>query len=108
MRKFDTGATRDNDENKPDYEGFLSPIVIQAYGAYMLKHQVQADGEVRPSDNWAKGIPMDAYMQSAWRHFLDLWLEHRGYGSRDGIEEALGGLFFNIMGYWHEYLKEFK
>ena len=27
-RVFETGATRDTDAGKPDYEGFLSPLVI--------------------------------------------------------------------------------
>jgi len=108
IREFDTGATRDIEEGKNDYEGFLSPAVLQAYGDYMTKHRVQADGELRPSDNWQQGIPKDVYIKSALRHIMDLWLEHRGYPSRDGIEAALGGLLFNIMGYWFESLKEWK
>lgn len=107
-RYFESGAYRDGEEGKPDYEGFLSPLVIQAYGAYMHKHRRQSDGEMRASDNWQRGIPKDEYMKSAFRHFMDLWLEHRGHESRDGIEEALGALLFNIMGYWHELLKEEK
>jgi hypothetical protein len=71
----------------------------------MDKHRKQADGELRDGDNWQKGIPKDAYIKSAWRHFLDWWKEHRGYASRDGLDEALGALLFNIMGYWHEVLK---
>jgi hypothetical protein len=106
IRKFDTGATRDTDIGKNDYEGFLCPLVIEAYGNYMTKHRVQADGDIRDSDNWQKGIPKNEYVKSAWRHLLDLWKYHRGYETRDGIDEALGGLLFNIMGYWHELLKE--
>lgn len=105
MRTFDTGATRDSDENKPDYEGFLSPLVLARYGEYMMKHQVQADGSLRSSDNWQHGIPKDAYIKSAFRHFMDWWLEHDGYESREGLEEALCALMFNVMGYLHEELK---
>jgi len=105
VRTFDTGATRDTDENKPDYEGFLSPLVLVRYGEYMMKHQVQADGDLRSSDNWQQGIPKDAYLKSAFRHFLDWWLEHDGYESREGLEEALCALMFNVMGYLHEELK---
>lgn len=104
-RYFTTGAYRDDDAGKPDYEGFLSPLVIQAYGAYMHRHRRQSDGRLRDSDNWQAGIPRSEYLKSALRHLLDLWLEHRGHPSRDGIDEALGGLLFNIMGYWHEHLK---
>lgn len=106
MRQFKTGATRDNDENKNDYEGFLSPLVIKAYGDYMTKHRKQADGKLRASDNWQKGMPKDCYIKSAWRHFHDWWMEHRGFGSREGIIDALCGLLFNVMGYLHEILRE--
>ena len=29
MRHFGTGATRDQDTTKPDYEGFISPLVTK-------------------------------------------------------------------------------
>jgi len=106
MRKFDTGATRNTDEGKNDYEGFLSPSVIERFGEYMTKHRKQADGQLRDSDNWQKGIPRTAYIKSSWRHFMDLWKEHRGIATKDGIEEALCAIMFNTMGYLHEYLKE--
>lgn len=105
MRKFNSGATRDNEEGKFDYEGFFSPLVIERYGQYMHKHRKQADGQLRDSDNWKKGIPLDAYIKSAWRHFLDWWKEHRGLKSREGLEEALCALLFNVMGYLYEILK---
>lgn len=106
MRKFDSGATRDTDFNKPDYEGFLSSIVIKRYGEYMKKHRVQSDGNIRDSDNWQKGIPKDAYIKSLFRHFMELWFEHRGFESSEGVEDALCALMFNSMGYLHETLKE--
>ena len=105
MRKFKTGATRDTDIGKNDYEGFIDPLVIKRFGDYMSKHRIQADGKLRDSDNWKKGIPKDAYIKSAWRHFLDWWMEHRGYKSREGIEDALCALMFNVMGYLYEILK---
>jgi hypothetical protein len=104
MRQFSTGATRDIAENKPDYEGFLSPLVIERYGRYMMKHQKQADGSMRTSDNWQKGIPQDVYIKSAYRHFMDWWKEHRMVPSKEGIEDALCALMFNVMGYLHELL----
>ena len=106
MRNFDSGATRDDDEEKFDYEGFLDPIVVERFGQYMQKHQKQADGKLRASDNWQKGIPKDAYMKSMFRHFMDVWKEHRGHPSKEGLEEALCALMFNAMGYLHETLKD--
>jgi hypothetical protein len=112
IRTFETGATRDSDSGKFDYEGFLSPLAMQRFAAYMHEHRVQADGALRDSDNWQRGMPVDAYMKSAWRHFMDLWMLHRGhlvFDSRDcrpvKIDEALCALLFNVQGYLHTYLK---
>jgi hypothetical protein len=106
MRKFESGATRNIDDDKLDPEGFLSPIVIKRYSEYMHKHRKQADGSLRTSDNWTKGMPKSAYMKSLWRHFLDLWMFHRGYKGREDIEEALCAIMFNTQGYLYEILKE--
>lgn len=108
MREFSTGASRDNEESKLDYEGFLSPLVIDRFAKYMHEFRTNPDGSVRPSDNWQLGIPFDAYMKSGFRHFMDWWMEHRHCESREGIERALCGLIFNAMGYLHEILKEEK
>lgn len=110
MREFSTGATRDNDENKLDYEGFLSPLVLQRYAEYMHKNRKQVDGKLRASDNWQKGIPLTAYMKSMWRHFWDVWFLHR-YTAKEGNlnyaqEEALCAVIFNASGYLHEILKQ--
>ena len=62
-RYFNTGAYRDTDENKNDYEGYLSPLVIEAFGNYMTKHRKQSDGNLRTSDNWQKGISKEVYIE---------------------------------------------
>lgn len=112
MRTFKTGATRDNDNTKLDYEGFLSPLVLERYAQYMNIHRIQADGKLRDSDNWQKGIPLVAYIKSLFRHMLDVWRIHRGYETINGneevnIEDALCAVIFNASGYLHEYLKMF-
>lgn len=106
MRNFSTGATRDTEEGKLDFEGFLSPIVLQSFADYMHKHRKQVDGEFRASDNWQKGIPLEVYMKSGFRHFMDWWTEHRHQTSREGMEDALNGLLFNVMGYLYEIKKK--
>jgi hypothetical protein len=105
MRTFDSGATRDSDQSKHDYEGYLSPLALRRFGEYMTKHRVQADGNIRASDNWQKGIPQDAYIKSLFRHFIALWTMHRGYGAEEDMEEALCAIIFNAQGYLHEHLK---
>lgn len=104
MREFDTGATRDADEGKLDYEGALSPLVLQRYTTYLGKHTKQADGAIRDFDNWKLGIPILVYMKSKWRHFMATWLHLKGYVKTD-IEESLCGELFNTMGMLHEILK---
>jgi len=104
MRQFETGATRDTDEDKLDFEGFLSPLAVEAFAMYMHHHRKQADGKLRDSDNWQKGIPRSEYMKSMFRHFMDLWKAHRGVGSADKVE-SLCALWFNVQGYLLEELK---
>jgi len=114
MRNFDTGATRDTDEGKNDYEGYLSFPVIEAYGNYMTQHRKQADGKLRDSDNWQKSFGdkhYDVCIKSLWRHFLDFWAIHRGYKRIDKINgheitliEAGCAMLFNIIAYMHIYL----
>lgn len=112
MREFSTGATRSSDAGKPDLEGFLSPLVIRRYGEFMHKNRVQADGKLRASDNWQKGMGRDVFLKSAHRHFLSLWLLHRGYEAKDefnepqNVQDELCACLFNLMGYLHETLLE--
>ena len=108
MREFATGATRDDDDAKIDFEGFLSPLVIRRFGQYMSKHRLQADGKLRDSDNWQRGIPKDQYIKSLFRHFVDVWLHHR-HGNEPWfnttfLEDALCAILFNVQGYLHEQL----
>lgn len=112
MRQFDTGATRNVDTDKFDYEGFLSPLVIEEFGRFMHRHRLQADGKLRDSDNWQKGIPFAAYMKSLWRHFFNVWKYHRGYpiynekGEPVSFKEEACAVMFNMSGYLHETLKQ--
>lgn len=110
VRVFSSGATRSPLGNKPQYEGYLNPLVIKRFGEYMLKHQIQANGERRAADNWQQGggIPKESLMDSGWRHFQDVWLHHRGYEKEaaEPLEEALCGLLFNTMAYLKHVLEE--
>ncbi len=106
MREFETGANRNDETGKLDYEGFLNPLVLKRFAEYMDSHRVLESGEVRDSDNWQKGIPLDSAMSSAYRHFQDWHLEHRGYDSREGVEAAICGLIFNAQSYLLTLLEE--
>ena len=106
MRTFKTGATRDVDNGKLDFDGFFSPLVLERFAQFMHKHRIQEDGKLRDSDNWQKGIPREQYMKSAWRHFMEWWTAHRGWrpATADQLEEMICALLFNSMGYLHEQL----
>ena len=121
LRTFATGATRDTAEGKLDFEGFLSPLAIQAFAEYMNENRVQSDGSLRDSDNWQKGIPMVAYIKSLFRHFFEIWSIHRkciragaldvdsgnidydfSIAYRRSMKKALCAALFNVQGYLHE------
>ena len=107
IRVFSTGATRDTDENKLDYEGFLSPLVIKRFAEYMQENRKQSDGSMRDSDNWQKGIPITVYMKSMFRHFMETWASYRE-GDMKKTEVALCALMFNVQGFLHELIKNKK
>lgn len=104
VRLFSTGATRDVDDGKYDYEAFLSPLVMEAYGRYMHACRMTATG-MRDGDNWQLGISLPVYMKSLWRHFFDFWKAHRHIATHSHqIINALA-IKFNTDGYLHELLK---
>lgn len=105
QQAFATGATRSADDNKFDYEGFLSPEVLNYFASYMHKNRVQRDGKLRASDNWQLGIPPHKYVKSLVRHGIDLWRAWRGtttYNPDTGKAQTLGELcaavLFNVQG----------
>lgn len=113
-RTFPTGATRDVDNSKLDYEGFLSPFVLERFSQYMHECRLRniPEGQtVRSSDNWQKGMPFVAYMKSLVRHVVDAWKDHRA--GVDGAtnsdiekrrEDTLCAIIFNAQGYLQELL----
>ncbi|MCP1937364.1 MULTISPECIES: hypothetical protein [Bradyrhizobium] len=112
-RTFKTGATRDSDDSKLDYEGFLSPLVLERYAQHMHAARKMPDGTVRESDNWARGIGRGVYMKSLWRHFMGVWKNYRGLPVTEvvggvtvvkDLETELCALIFNASGMLHEVL----
>jgi len=104
--EFPSGAYRDGQEGKLDYEGHISPLALQAYAEYMHNARYRPDGTVRESDNWQLGIPISSYVKSLLRHVMDVWLWQRGGNNEEPIKAALCGTIFNAMGMLHELVKE--
>ena len=105
-RVFDSGATRNSETGKLDFEGFMSPLVLCRYAEYMDDHRILEDKTIRDSDDWQKGIPISSYMKSLCRHLISVWLWHRGYKSAEDLETSLCGIIFNASGYLHEILQK--
>lgn len=105
VRTFESGATRSTEEGKLDFEGFLSPLVIERYAEYMHSHRKQPNGCMRDSDNWQKGIPIIAYVKSLWRHFFSVWKWHRSE-FKSNVEDDLCAVIFNSSGILHTLLME--
>jgi 5'(3')-deoxyribonucleotidase len=103
VRQFKTGATRDTDTGKLDYEAFFSPAVLKRRAEFMHKNRFQKDGSLRDGDNWQKGIPVDAYMKSLARHFMTIWGDYRA--GKPLPQEEVCALMFNAEGLLHEDLK---
>jgi len=104
IRTFSTGATRDTDTNKLDFDGFLCPLVLERYAEYMNANRKMADGSVRSSSNWKSGIPQEVYRKSGWRHFFSFW-KHCLSGNKALAMVDACALLFNVMGWMHEELK---
>ena len=109
VREFASGATRDTDEGKPEYGGFLAWEVLERFGKYMHAHRFQKDGTMRASDNWKKGIPESVYRESLFRHFIDVLALTEGdidwCGNSEPLEDALCAMLFNVQGLLYETLK---
>jgi len=109
MRTFESGATRDTGEGKLNFAGFLSLPALTQYAKYMNMNRLQSDGKIRAADNWKAGFPIESYVESAFRHYLD-WLKYHQSDNRtpemnnEGVA-AVCGLVFNAMGFLHEWLK---
>lgn len=112
MVQFETGATRSADKGKLDFEGFFDPMVLKRYAEYLNKHRVQADGKLRESDNWQKGMPISRCVKSMLRHVWDVWMIWRGNAVKDengkdvDIQDALCAVMFNVQVILRELLLE--
>lgn len=107
IRQFESGASRDTAEGKLAYVRFLSPAVLKRFAEYMEGHSFMPDGTTRVPDNWKKGIPPEVYLDSTWRHFMDLWLHDEGdvILGPQALQDTLCALMFNVMGRLHVELR---
>jgi len=103
VRKFETGAIRDNDEAKEDYIETISWTAFKRYAQYMTgKKKKYGVG------NFKKGIPIESYEQSLLRH-VQKYVENKHEGGVVETEEDhLSAMVFNIFGIMHEEGRKIK
>ena len=97
-RTFETGATRNGNKGKYEFDKYVNPINELSYAQYMKSHQV-INWEYRPWDNRQKGIPFDSLFESAYRHMQTLCLLYQWY---DVYEIEENGEFDWIVVDWGE------
>jgi hypothetical protein len=85
-QQFATGAVRDDQDGK----GFFDSIPYEALEC--LAKLYEAGAKKYGDDNWRKGIPLRAYLNSATRHLLKL---NNGWADEDHAAAVL----WNICGY---------
>lgn len=107
MRRFETGANRDQNTNKVDYMGHISPLVTWRYGQYMNECRNLPDGTRRDADNWKRGMPFHVWLESLVRHMEDVKLiadGHYDVATTPDIEKALCAVLFNAQGLLYQIL----
>ena len=87
-QEFETGARRDTQDDKPRY-ALISPIALRRL-AELLGRGAKKYGD----RNWEKGIPLDRYYDSMFRH-MQQWYEG------DVSEDHLAAVMFNAMAIIH-------
>ncbi len=85
VRKFDTGAQRDNNTNKP-FIHLITGYFRQRFG-YLLTKGASKYG----AGNFLKGIPTDVYLESLDRHLA-------AYKEGDRSEDHLAAIAFGAQG----------
>jgi len=105
MRTFESGATRDDAGDKPNYADGRSSQTERYYLEYLGRHRKTADG-LRDWNNWKWGIPVNAYRDSLMRHCEDAVAASRGLPTREdtALEDLLCAIRFNATGWLFELL----
>lgn len=97
MKKFTTGAVRDDQEGKVDFVETISFTAHERYARYMTSKKKKYG-----VGNFKKGIPIESYEQSMLRH-IDKYFRNKYEGGSDELEEDhLAAIRFNCDGIMHE------
>jgi len=97
MRKFKSGAVRDDDNGKYDFVETISWTAFNRYAGYMTgKKKKYGEG------NFKKGIPVESYEKSLLRH-IDKYIRNKyENGDDEKNEDHMSAIVFNAFGIMHE------
>lgn len=97
IRKFESGAIRDSEENKESYTETISWTAFKRYAEYMTaKKQKYGAG------NFKKGIPIASYEESLMRHISKYMINKYENGDLEKDQDHLSAIIFNVFGIMHE------
>jgi len=97
MRKFATGAVRDDADGKEMYAETISWTALKRYAQYMTKKR-----EKYGAGNFKKGIPIESYEDSLMRHVQKYLANKYEDGDTEKDEDHLAAIVFNALGIMHE------
>ena len=87
-RQFDSGAVRDSNEGKS------RPDLISPYFTERLGFRLAEGAKKYEANNWKKGIPDEAFLESLERHLV-------AYKMGKTDEDHAAAIAFNVMGIIH-------
>ena len=97
MRKFETGAVRDDETEKADYIETISWTALHRFAKYMTGCKAKYG-----SGNFKKGIPTASYERSASRHWSQYLRNKYENGNDEPEVDHLAAVIFNVFGVIHE------
>jgi hypothetical protein len=96
ITQFKTGAIRDSQEGKTDYNETISWTALNRYARYMTGKKAKYG-----AGNFKKGIETWSYVQSMLRH-VDKWMRNTyEEGNDEKDEDHLSAIVFNVFGIMH-------
>lgn len=93
IRKFDTGAVRDNDSTKENYVESIPWIALRRYAFYMKSKESRYG-----KGNFKKGIPSESYEESLLRHIQKYISNKYEGGDFEKDQDHLSAILFNCFG----------
>lgn len=97
ITKFDTGAIRDSQEGKETYVETVSFRALRRFATYMTGKKKKYG-----AGNFKKGIPIENYEESLWRHVIKYFENKYEGGTVEKEEDHLAAIVFNTFGIMHE------